>query len=161
MIIISGFHCNTKRLFYGVRLFVKLPSSYLEHLDSLRSRRAKRLLSWGGLQPFRIETCRRNTDDKWIFIVDCAVSWVKYFIPSQFAVSYQRPSRPCAIILRMWSNRIFRIFILGNLEAVTPRLVKATESNSLKGYRSSDHWNLKWTRYAPSKRGKICQSPRR
>jgi len=30
----------------SVKLFVKLPSCHLEHLDSLRKRHANRLMSW-------------------------------------------------------------------------------------------------------------------
>jgi len=27
--------------------------------------------------PVEVEACRRNTNDKWLFIIDCAICWIE------------------------------------------------------------------------------------
>jgi hypothetical protein len=44
-----------QRIFYSVKLFMKLSSCYLEHLDSLRLRHANRLMSWVVIMLFVVD----------------------------------------------------------------------------------------------------------
>ena len=48
------------------------------------------------------ETCRRDVSDQWLFITDCAVRWIKYYISrSQWPRGIRRRSE-AARLLRLW-----------------------------------------------------------